>query len=1133
MKKAMKKVIAFALAAFVLFSTVPSFAATSISDQAKLDKLEELNVIKGEGHGIDGTKTMTRYRSIVMLLRLLGLEDEMLAFDYEGKDTFADAEGQNGYQQRLMAYVKATPELNIVGYPDGTFRPYREVNSQEYAKILLKALSYADPEDYTWETVAAKAEEIGLVDSASDINLTDEFIVFNLAALTYDSLTLVSKGDNVTLGEKLGYPIVTTLLDINSVSSLNSTTQDVSLNQDISIAPSTDVFTLVDEDNETFEVLSTSLRANNTMVRLTTAPLKENALYTLTYNGVSYKFVAKAADTEKPELQSAVALTNTTVKLNFNEEVDVNALITSNYEINDVNVLKAAYDVDADENPIKTVVILTTSSQTQGTIYEVEVSNVTDLSGNVIDSDNDSFQFGGLAKDETKPELQSAVALSNTSVKLTFNEDMDEASVENIANYEIEGINILKAERQTAKNEVILTTTAQTSGTIHKVVVSNVKDVSGNVINSDNDEFLFAGLAPDTTSPRLTSAVSLTNTSVKLTFNEDVEKVTAENIANYEVEGLVITKAERQTAENEVVLTTSEHEAGKLYKVNVTNVTDLSNNEIDSDHDEYLFAGLAKDTTAPRVSGAVSIDNKTVKVTFNEPMDEITAKLPYNYYFGSELGYPTKVVKDTVVTDGTVWVLTTGAQSSKIYTVDVTGVNDLSGNVVDEDHDTAEFAGIGSADGTAPKLSSAVATNNNTVVVKFNEEIDKDTVQPVDFTFTVESGTETSSNKIADAANPTQAAVADDNKTVTLQFETATMTSGVIYKVTAADINDSTGNTIITGTNDSALFAGTTVANDAPRVTSAVLFNNQTLKITFSEALTITGDLDNSDFSIEPSDSDVEFTGTVNKVVVSSDKKSVTVYYTGDTFESGKLYTVTVAADKIKDSLGIDSLDTTDNKNEAVFGGINSDVTSPKISGVIAVDENTIDIIFDQVIESSLSSSNTDDIIIKYNNEVVSATDALVREEGTEGNKLRVFFSGTPFDSSKVYDIELEDSKIVNKNGTVMSSSDNSAKFATVTTENKDPELASAVALSKTQTKVTFSEIVAGVTVGDVSGEFTLSGLTVTKVEAGEDGKSFILTHEETETGDMITVSVSAGSITDEAGVGNVNTSETVKFVAK
>lgn len=99
MKKAMRKIVAFTLAAFVLFSTVPSFAST-VNDQAKLDKLVELGVLKGEGDGVDGTKEMTRYRSIVMLLRLKGLEDDMMAFDFEGKDTFADAEGQNDYQKK-------------------------------------------------------------------------------------------------------------------------------------------------------------------------------------------------------------------------------------------------------------------------------------------------------------------------------------------------------------------------------------------------------------------------------------------------------------------------------------------------------------------------------------------------------------------------------------------------------------------------------------------------------------------------------------------------------------------------------------------------------------------------------------------------------------------------------------------------------------------------------------------------------------------------------------------------------------------------------------------------------------------------------------------------------------------------
>lgn len=1132
MKKAMRKVMAFALAAFMLFSTVPSFAAPTISDQAKLDKLEELDVIKGEGHGIDGTKTMTRYRSIVMLLRLIGLEDDMLAFDYEGKDTFTDAEGQNGYQARLMAYVKAHPELNIVGYPDGTFRPYQEINSQEYAKILLRVLSYDDPDDYTWETVAEKSEEIGLVDSASDINLTDEFKVLNLGVLTYDALTLVSKGDNITLGERLNVPIVITKLDINSVSSLNSTTQDVSLNKAISLVPSTDSFDIVDEDGKSFDVLSASLRTNDTIVRLTTEELEENHLYTLTYNDESYKFVAKAADSEKPELLSAVALTNTSVQLKFNEEVDVNAIDASNYSINDLDVVSAEYDVDSDDNPIKTVVILKTSSQKQGTIYEVEVSNVTDLSGNKIDSDKDSFQFGGLPKDETDPKLKSAVALSNTSIKLIFDEEMDKDSVEDISNYEIEDLSVLKAERQTDKNQVILTTTSQKDGNIYNAVVSNVKDASGNTIDSDHDEFLFVGHEKDETEPRLKSVVSLTNTSIRLIFSEDVDKTTAENIANYSIEDLEVLKAEKQTSGNEVVLTTSEHDRGHLYKVHVSDVTDLSGNEIDSDHDSKSFAGKSKDTREPRLSGAVAVDNKTVKVTFNEPMDEITAMLPYNYNFGDELGYPTKVVKDTVETDGTVWVLTTGTQSSEIYTVEVSGVTDLSGNKIDDDHDTAEFAGVALTDGTAPRLNSAVALNNNTVVVKFNKEIDTDTVKASSFDFAIEAGEEEDIDEEDSITNDDQEFVFDiasDNKTVTIQFKTATMTSGVIYKVTASNIFDTNGNEIDEDSNNSGIFAGTTVSNDAPTVTTASLVNNQTLEILFSEPISVNEKLMTEDFTIEATDSDDEFTGEVKEVVLSEDKTALTVYYTGDTFESATLYNVTVSADKITDLMKIDSLDTTDENNETLFGGINTEVTSPKITDVVAVDENTVDILFDQVINSSLTSKNND-IVVKHEGKKIDAPISLVREEGTSGDTLRVFFKNTPFDTSKVYTLEINESKIENKNGVVMDEDDNSEQFASIDIENEAPELASAVALSKTETKVIFSEIVKGVK----ASSFELSGVDkITSIKASDDGKSFILTHDEATT-TMVTVSIkNNASITDEAGIGKVNVEKTIKFVAK
>lgn len=1138
MKKAMRKVMAFALAAFMLFSTVPSFAASANTDQAKLDKLEELGVIKGEGHGIDGTKSMTRYRSIVMLLRLLGLEDDMLAFDYEGKDTFNDAEGQNGYQARLMAYIKAHQELDIVGFPDGTFRPFQEINSQEYTKILLRALSYDNPEDYTWETVATKAEEIGLVDSASSINLTDEFSVSDLAVLTYDALTLPSKDENITLGEKLNVPIIITELDINSVSSLNSTTQDISLNKDIAILPATDSFKITDEKGNSFDITDASLRTNNTIVRLTTKALKENQLYTLTYNDESYKFVAKAADSDKPELISAIALTNQTVQLTFNEEVDVNAISASNYSINNLDVIKAYYDVDEDENPIKNVVLLITTSQKQGTIYKVEVSNVTDLSGNKIDSDNDTFKFGGLPQDKTEPRLRSSLSLTNTSVKLIFNEDMDKDSVEDISNYEIDGLDVLKAERQSDKNQVILTTSAQSFGTIYKLTVSDVTDLSGNTIDSDSETSKFAGHKEDKTEPKLKSIMSLTNTSIKLIFSEDVDKTTAENIANYSIKDLEVFKAEKQTSGNEVILTTTEHTPRHLYKLYISNVTDLSGNDIDSDYDSKSFAGKNKDTREPRLVDATALNNKTVRVTFNEPVDEITAMLPYNYNFGDDLGYPTKVVKDTDTTDGTVWVLTTGTQQSDIYTLKVTDVTDLSGNAINSDYDTAEFAGIGLTDGAAPKLSSAATINNNTLVVSFNKDIDEDTIVTSNFDFSIESGVETGINEDDSITNDAQefaVKLASDNRTVTIQFKTATMLSGVIYKVTASDILDTKGNKIVDGTDDTAIFAGTTVGNNAPTVVTASLVNNQTLEILFSEPISLKKDLTTADFDIENRDSDNDFNGKVKEVTISEDKTALTVYYTGDTFDDEDLYNLTVSDTNITDLLNIDSLDVTNKNNETLFSGTSDEVTSPMITGVVAYDENTIDIFFDQIINSSLSSSNVNDIVVKLNGEVVNAVDCLVREEGNSSDTLRVFFEGTPFDTDEVYTLVINENKIQNKNGVAMDDDNNSEQFSIIDIENKKPELTSAVALSNTKTKVTFSEIVKGVDTSDKSTVFALSGITkIASIEACEDGRSFILTHEETTTGKMVTVSINDGSsITDEAGVGSVNADKTVKFVAK
>ncbi len=1118
--KNFKKVLALALAMMMVLSTMTTaFAATANDAEAVV--LNQLGLFKGTSTTEfvpDLDKATDAAQALVLIGRALGWE-----VDEAATVTFTDVPD---YAVPYVAYAVTAGITNGVSETEfGT----SVISGKRMVTWFLAAAGY--DKAAVWADTETYAAEAGMTIPTG--TLRDDVV-----AVIYAGLSVKTVGKTTTIIEDLvaadptleDAAVAAGLVEavkavVTDAVALDNTVVDVTLEEAVKNAPAAAGFMIKTGTTE-IAVSSTSLRDGGTTVRLTTAALTANTLYTLTFDGVEVKFVGVADDATAPKLSSAVATTNTEVKLTFDEKVDENALSIANYSIDGLSVLKAEYDVDADGNAVKTVVILTTSAQTQGTIYKVVVTTVTDLVGNVINADNDEYQFGGLAADETKPQLSSAVATTNTEVTLTFNESVDEATAENIANYAIDGLSVLKAERQTDKKVVVLTTSAQTQGTIYKVVVTNVTDVAGNVLNADNDEYQFGGLAPDTTKPQLSSAVGLSSTSVQVTFNENVDEATAEDIANYAIAGLTVVKAERQTDKKVVKLTTSAQTQGTIYKVIVTNVTDVAGNVINADNDEYQFGGMAADSTKPQVVSAVALTGTTVAVTFSEALDSTSATKAYNYYFGSELGYGTSVSKSTVTTDGTVWDVTTATQASKVYTLDVTGVTDVAGNVLDEDNDTATFGGMGAADATAPKVSSAVAINNNTISVTFNEALDDTTVAVGDFTITVNSGTETSAVVLAGGTFEA-VSVSSDKKTVVLQAATETMTAGVVYKVTVATVDDAAGNTI-GATDNTALFAGTGNANAAPKVSSVVLTDSQTMKIKFSEPVTVTG--------FVPGDVVITagYAGAaIDNEVLSTDKTELTVYW--DTaFVAGTIYEITVAATHVKDELNLVALDTASSANVKTFAGITGTPTAPKISAVVAVDVNTVDVVFDQEVTSTLAIG-ADIVLEDASGTPVVNAEALVRTEGDDGNRIRIFFP-TNLTAGSLYSIVLNEAKVVNVFGTAMAAADNEKSFAAVSTANAAPKLVSAVAVSATTVKLTFSEDVTGVTTGGVGPfEFASDAETVVSVSdnGDTDAKTWLVTTDgAAAAGDVVEMSISAG-ILDEAGIGAADTSVKVSYVSK
>ena len=79
---------------------------------------------------------------------MIGLEDEAKAF--EGEDNFDDADDIYAGGQKILAYLKANPDLGWVGVGGNKFEPAKPASAQMIYKVLLEALGYKQDVDFKW-----------------------------------------------------------------------------------------------------------------------------------------------------------------------------------------------------------------------------------------------------------------------------------------------------------------------------------------------------------------------------------------------------------------------------------------------------------------------------------------------------------------------------------------------------------------------------------------------------------------------------------------------------------------------------------------------------------------------------------------------------------------------------------------------------------------------------------------------------------------------------------------------------------------------------------------------------------------------------------------------------------------------
>lgn len=321
--------------------------------------------------------------------------------------------------------------------------------------------------------------------------------------------------------------------------------------------------------------------------------------------------------------------------------------------------------------------------------------------------------------------------------------------------------------------------------------------------------------------PSLVSAISLSNTSVLLTFSDRMERGTTETVPYYrivaanaatpreDVGDVDILAAVLSADELHVTLTTTPQEDIE-YRVTVTNVIERAGSHlINPTYNKADFFGISPvDTTPPSVTSAVPTSATTILVSFSEPVDDGAplfdggAGDPTSYtitYCGVMLDpcppdavLELPVVGATLNEFGTQVTLTTLPMVEGVtYDLTVHDVVDKADNPIENGTNTATFTFAGEpqlADGSSfPRVVGAVSTGNTGVLVQFSKPMADSAAD----TFRYAIVQENVNPEVGALAVLSASFAPGDHKTVHLVTRSQ---NEVTYTVTVVGVTDLAGN---------------------------------------------------------------------------------------------------------------------------------------------------------------------------------------------------------------------------------------------------------------------------------------------------------------------------------------------------
>jgi len=156
------------------------------ADQVAAQTLNAIGLFRGVGDDADGNpiynleSDSTRLQGLIMLVRLMGAEDEALSGKYSSP--FEDVPD---WAQGYVAYAWQMGWTN--GTSPTTFNPNSPITATQYLTFVLSALGYERGDDFQWDAAWELTDELGITNgefnAENNTLLRGEMVIVSLVAL--------------------------------------------------------------------------------------------------------------------------------------------------------------------------------------------------------------------------------------------------------------------------------------------------------------------------------------------------------------------------------------------------------------------------------------------------------------------------------------------------------------------------------------------------------------------------------------------------------------------------------------------------------------------------------------------------------------------------------------------------------------------------------------------------------------------------------------------------------------------------------------------------------------------------------------------------------------------------------------